>query len=268
MRSRREELCRQDACFAALYSSPEARLGSVDELLIAMDECGIGLSIIQNIGWASNELCVENNNYILEEAARFPDRLICFCSCQPRDGDAALREIERCAAGGARGIGEMRPDIQGYQLSDLQTMQPLVECLVKHDLVFSSHASEPVGHGYAGKGNIYPQLLYEFARQYPMLKIVAAHLGGGLPFYELMPEVAANLKNLYYDAAALPFLYRPAVIESVCCAAGDNKILFGSDWPLLSQERVLKHIQEAAIPVESYNNIIRYNAVELMGLRQ
>ncbi len=263
---RREELCRKDACFGALYSNPKATLGSVEELLASMDDCGVEVSVVQNIGWVKNDLCIQNNNYILEMVAKYPDRLVGFCSCQPKEGDAALKEMERCVSAGARGIGELRPDIQEYDLNDSQFVAPLVAYAIKQDLIISIHASEPVGHEYAGKGKVYPQSLYEFAREHAGLKIVAAHVGGGLPFYELMPEVTACLKTLYYDTAALPFLYRPDIYRALMNMIDSDKVLYGSDWPLLSPGRVFEHIQTAGISRRDRDNICGINANRLLNI--
>jgi predicted TIM-barrel fold metal-dependent hydrolase len=266
MRERREDLCRQDACFATLYSNPASKISSAEELLDSMDACGIDVSVIQNIGWVNDDLCVESNDYILEKAARYSGRLLGFCTCQPRSRDSSLREVERCLQGGARGIGEMRPDIQGYDLSDAEVMNPLVKYSMRHGMIFTLHASEPVGHQYAGKGTMHPKALYEFACQYPELTFVTAHLGGGLPFYEAMTEVADRLKNVYYDTAAIPLLYKPVVVKSLTDILGDRKILFGSDWPLISQSRVLGFIMESGISTGTLDLITNRNAKKLLKL--
>ena len=109
-----------DACFALMYSSPKAKMATAEELIASMDEEGIDISVVLNIGWATNELCVETNDYIMESVARYPRRLIGFGTVQPYSLEAALAEIERCAKGGIRGIGEMRPDIRyiGIYIND------------------------------------------------------------------------------------------------------------------------------------------------------
>ena len=71
-----------DACFAIIYSSSNAKLATADELIASMDEDRIDISVVLNIGWTTHELCVETNDYILESIARYPERLIGFCSVQ------------------------------------------------------------------------------------------------------------------------------------------------------------------------------------------
>ena len=105
------------------------------------------------------------------------------------------------------------------------------------------HASEPVGHQYFGKGNITPELIYPFIQSFPDLKLVCAHWGGGLPFYALMPEVAQAFNNTFFDTAATPFLYRPQIFKQVADIVGSEKILFGSDYPLLSPKRIMDQLE-------------------------
>ncbi|MBI4303550.1 MAG: amidohydrolase family protein, partial [Chloroflexi bacterium] len=149
----------RDPCFAALYSSPRARLVTAGELIAHMNKEEIDVSVVLNIGWTEHEMCVETNDYILESMARYPGRVIGFGAIQPRS-PKALDEIDRCARGGMKGIGEIRPDIQAFELTNTKLMLPLVEVMMRHNLILLTHASEPVGHQYPGKGKITPDILY------------------------------------------------------------------------------------------------------------
>jgi len=255
-----------DPSFAILYSQKDAKLATADELIASMDREGIDISVIVNIGWTTHELCVETNDYILESVARYPKRLIGFCTVQPNSYDAAIAEIERCAQGGIRGVGEMRPDMQLFDLVDEVLMEPFVEVLKKHKLILLTHTSEPVGHDYPGKGGITPDMLYPFITNFPDLTIVCAHWGGGLPFYALMPEVKQAINNVFFDTAASPYLYRPQIYNQVTQLVGGDKILFGSDYPLLSQDRLLKEISSLDLPEETKNLILSGNARRLLGI--
>ncbi|MFO7772606.1 MAG: amidohydrolase family protein [Dehalococcoidia bacterium] len=266
LRERRDEYVKRDPCFSLLYSRPEARMATAEELLVSMDEAGIALSVVLNIGWASHELCVQTNDYILDSISRYPTRLAGFCAVQPAAGDAAIAELERCAKAGAKGIGELRSDVQGFDLTDEATMKPVVAAALKHDLIFLTHASEPVGHEYSGKGSITPDILYSFIVSFPDLKVVCAHWGGGLPFYALMPEVNKALANVFFDTAATVFLYKPRIFEQVSRIIGSDKILFGTDYPLLRQKRVIDHVQSSQLSEESKAGVLGFNAASLLRL--
>jgi len=255
-----------DPCFAILYSDPKAKLATAEGLIASMDEDRIDVSVILNIGWITHDLCVETNDYILECIARYPDRLIGFCSIQPNSIDSAIAEIERCAKAGIRGVGEIRPDTQLFDLRDEYLMAPIVEAMLEHNLILLPHTSEPVGHEYPGKGAITPDMLYPFITSFPDLTVVCAHWGGGFPFYALMPEVKNAMQNVFFDTAASPFLYSPQIYHQVIQIAGADKIIFGSDYPLMRQSRPVNEIESLDLPEETKSLILSGNARRLLGI--
>jgi hypothetical protein len=266
VKQKRGQYIDRDPCFALLYAKKEAKIATAEELIDSMDRANIDVSVIVNFGFMTHELCTETNDYILESIARFPKRLIGFCTVQPQSLDAAIAEIERCTENGAKGIGELRPDIQLLDLEDEAIIAPLMETIEKHRLILLTHASEPAGHDYPGKGIITPDVLYPFITHYPDVTIVCAHWGGGLPFYALMPEVQKALQNVYFDTAASPFLYQPQIYTLGSQLAGADKILFGSDYPLLLQNRLLQEIDSAALTEEEKSLILSGNAKRLLKL--
>lgn len=104
----RQKYVERDPLFNLLYSSPQAKLATAEDLIASMDSCGIDRSIILNIGWSSPELCRETNDYILESMTRYPNRLSGFFMVKLDSPDDALPEIERCTKAGCQGIGEVR----------------------------------------------------------------------------------------------------------------------------------------------------------------
>lgn len=264
IRDNRESYSGRDPCFDILYANPKAKIATAEDIVRNMDEEGIDISVVLNIGWSSHELCKETNDYIMEAIARYPDRLVGFCAVQPLAGDRAVEELERCVRGGVRGIGELRCDTQGFDLADMSAMSPIVEIAIKNRLVLLTHSSEPVGHSYPGKGDITPAILYRFVQAFPEATIVLAHWGGGLPFYALMPEVRRALANAYFDTAASPFLYQDAVFEHVVQIIGADKILFGSDFPLIGQSRIIKSVQSLNLTEEAKRLILGDNAQRIL----
>ncbi|MBM3154015.1 MAG: amidohydrolase [Chloroflexi bacterium] len=266
MKNERNEYAARDACFRELYSQPKAKLSTAEELVQSMDECGVDMSVILGFGIVRHRMCQEMNDYILDCVARYPQRLIGFCVVQPNDVGRAVKEVERCARSGARGIGEMRPDVQGFDLRNKKAMQPVVEAVMEHGLIFLAHTSEPVGHQYFGKGIVRPEMIYPFIVSFPDLKVVLAHWGGGLPFYALMPEVETAMANCYFDTAATPFLYKPQIFRHVADIVGSDKILFGSDNPLLSPRRIIDQINSVGLLQDAKEKILGGNARKLLGI--
>ncbi|MEW6142716.1 MAG: amidohydrolase family protein [Chloroflexota bacterium] len=266
VRERREDYVKRDLCFAEMYADPKAKMATAEELIAAMDEAGIDVSVALNIGWVSQDICRETNNYILESAAKHPKRIVPFIAVQPEAGDAAVGEVERCAGAGAKGIGEMRPDVQGFDLASHRVMSALVETLVRCGMIFLTHASEPVGHVYPGKGLVTPDKLYAFVSAFTELKVVCAHWGGGLASYALMPEVGKALTNVYFDSAATPYLYLPQVFRQTADLVGIEKVLFGTDYPLLSQRRVIADVDKAGLSETERRAVLGGNAARLLRM--
>ena len=257
---------KRDATLAALFADPSAPMATAGELVSAMDEAEVDAAVIMGVGWTDRGIAREANDYMLESAARYSGRLIPFCSVNPAWGEDALIEIDRCAALGARGVGELHPDTQGFKLGDRSLLGPFLDCLKSRNMVLLTHSSEPVGHMYPGKGTVTPDVLMEFIERYPDVAIVCSHWGGGLPFYSLMPEVKRALSNAYFDSAASPFLYRTSIYSLVSKAVRPGSILFGSDFPLLRPERLMRHIKAADISEEEKAQILGGNAQRLLGL--
>jgi predicted TIM-barrel fold metal-dependent hydrolase len=222
--------------------------------------------VVLNYGWSTQALCQEVNEYILESVARYPKRLVGFCSVVPSEDDSALREVERCIKAGARGIGELRLDTHLKRKNAIETIKPIVDIIVKNNVILLTHASEPVGHQYKGKGEATPDLLYALITAFPDLQLVCAHWGGGLPFYALMPEVKAALKNVFFDTAASLYLYTPEIYGQVAQLVGADKILFGSDYPLIPQRRFLKEIDALDLSAAVKKKILSGNAKKLLGM--
>ena len=265
-RTRRDDLLARDATFAALFSGDNPRMATSDSLIEAMDEAGISWSVAMGLGWTDQSLAVEANDYIIQSMERFPGRVAGLCSVSPAWGDAAVAEVERCAAAGLRGIGELHPDTQGFDITDRSLMTPLMEAAHGLGLPVVVHCSEPVGHQYPGKGRTTPEKIYRFIQNFPGNTLVCAHWGGGLPFYALMPEVPEVIRNVYFDTAASPFLYRPEVFATVVGLVGADRVLFGSDYPLIGHRRSLREVEQAGLEPQDQEAVLGGNAARLFGL--
>ncbi len=261
----RTQLAREDPCFRALYADPRARLATLEDLLASMDEAGVTASVALNLGWADEALCRRTNDYLLEGGARWPGRILPFVTVQPACADSAARELERCIEAGARGIGELRPDIQGFSLSDADRLRPIVDLATFHHMPVLTHVSEPVGHVYPGKGSVTPEQPYYFVLAFPQTTLVCAHWGGGLPFYGLMPEVKKAMAHVYFDSAASHYLYENDVFNVVARLVGAEHMLLGSDFPLIRQQRAIDEVRHAGLSDWDQEAILHGNAQRLLS---
>lgn len=282
LRERREALLTHEPAFAEIYADPAATMATAGEVLRSMDGAGIDRTVICNFAWHDDALIDETNEYILGAAAASQGRLIPFVSVSlagaGRHGGSDVEEsvgerkqdartkIRQLSIDGARGIGELRPESSGYNLANSDEADLLNWAASAFDLPLLCHVSEPVGHAYAGKRGLAVASLYEFARSAAGVTVIAAHWGGGLPFYALMPEVRDALANVYFDTAASHLLYDAAVYRRVIDLVGVDRILWGSDYPLTAQGKALERTRAAGLSDSELAAVLGGNAAELLRL--
>ncbi len=261
------DYCARDNWFDQCYNHPNARFATAESLLASMDRAGFDRAVVTGFAFADGALCAASNDYLIDAVRRYPDRLIGLAAVQPTEGERAVYEAERCLAAGLSGVGELLPDGQSFDLAEATIMADLATLLQKHQRPLMLHISEPVGHLYPGKGQTWPQKLVTLAQNFPDLSLIAAHWGGGLPFYELMPEVRAALQNVFYDTAATTYLYNFKIFRAVADLCGPTKILFATDYPLLKQGRFLKRVQtESGLDEAELKLALGHNAARLFRI--
>lgn len=266
IRDHREKYCARDPWFNELYSNPRASMASTEDLIAEMDASGVDISVAFAYGWTDTGLIEETNSYVIDAMRRYPKRIYGMAVLQPTSGVRAVRELERCAQAGIIGLGELMPHGQGYKLSDIALLMPVMEVVRQYQLLVLSHCSEPVGHSYPGKGNVSLQDIVTFLTAFPDVRFIAAHWGGGLPFYALMPEIQRITANVWYDTAATIYLYRQDIFPIVANLVGADRILFASDYGLLRQRRIIEHIAQSGLDEHAVEMVLGGNAQRLLGL--
>lgn len=261
--SRAEEYQAKDEHFGNLAKSPGNRYAMAEELIDEMDRTGVSVSVTFGFAFKDPGVCREMNDYIAASVARYPGRLVGFMVVNPAD-PGLEREVSRCMSAGLRGVGELFPHGQGFDLR--YGARKLAGVCREAGLPLLLHVNEQVGHEYPGKGAVGPQDAYAFAAANPGLKIVYAHWGGGLVFYELMPEVRKALADVYYDTAASPFLYDSRIYETMAVSGNTSKVIFGSDFPLLSPARYLRQLERLSLHEDDLRRIVSGNARGFLGL--
>lgn len=211
-------------------------MATADQVLAHMDGAGVDISILVGFGFADQGLCRMVNDYVIEAVVAHPGRLAGL-ACVAPDAPGAVAELERCLEAGLRGCGELAPE------SNSPGLDAVADHLAERGSVLLVHSNEPLGHRYPGKGCYTPEACFALAQAHPGLSIVFAHMGGGLFVYELMPEVRKALADVYYDTAAVPYLYGSEIYEVAVASAGRDKLLFATDYPLLSPLRYMEGLE-------------------------
>jgi predicted TIM-barrel fold metal-dependent hydrolase len=262
----REAWLATDATFAELYANPKALLATASDLMSSMVGAGIDVSVALGFAWTDAAACAHHNDYLLEAAAVAEGRIVPFCTLPLAAGfDAVESEMRRCVEAGAQGFGELRPDNLGFDLRG-EPGRRLGRLAAELGAMLLFHVSEPAGHAYPGKEGLEIGAFYAFIQEHPDVRVIGAHWGGGLPFYALMPEVKQALGRTSVDTAASSLLYEPGVYDRVVSLIGAERVLFGSDFPLLSQARSRKRVEDA-LPPGTAQQVLGSNAQRLLELK-
>ena len=262
VRENRDRYVAIDSAFAEMYNDPKAKMAVAEELLANMEKAGVDVSVAMGFAWRDQELCRMHNDYLLEAAAKSNGRLVPFCMVNPRAGAAAEQEVERCAAAGARGLGELRPENQGYDLAQSEAGDQLAAMAREHGQILLFHVTEPEGHIYPGKRGLALATFRRFVAKHNDIPVVGGHFAGGLPLHQDSPT--SDLLNTYLDTAAMPYLYDESIMPpSLTLLPG--RVLLGSDWPLIGQKRQVKLLR-SIVDEGAADEIMGGSAARLLGL--
>ncbi len=266
IRKNREKYFNSEPAFKLLYDSPKAKLTGAKELVESLENQGVDRAVVFGFPWESHELFKAHNDYISNAVNQYPEKLTGFGCFDPCSSEA-VPETLRCLKNGLSGIGELAFYQCGMDHTILKNLDPIMKICRNWDVPVMIHTNEPVGHNYPGKTPNTLKQIYDLAKRFPENRIVLAHWGGGIFFFSLLKkEVKDSLQNIYYDTAASPFLYDLDIYRTAINIIGADKILFGSDWPLLSPERYFKEFKKAGLSSLETEKICGVNAAKLLRI--
>ncbi len=263
VRDARAEVAAGEPWFAVCHQGDRV-IATAEELLVAMDAAEVDRSVCFAWPFTDPALCAEANDHLASVQRKYADRIIAFATINPAAPDAAA-EVLRCARLGLRGVGELNCDAQGFSLDD-PAIDSAVAASIEAGLPWTLHCSEPLGHEYAGKGTTTPDKVARFVARHADLQLICAHLGGGLPFFAHMPEVKALCRRMWFDTAAGPFLYSPSAYRDAVDLCGADRLLFGSDYPLLGVRRYTDAFAAAKLEGQELEMVMGGSAAALLGV--
>ena len=210
-----------------------------------------------------------SNDEVIEQVKRNSDILIPFASIDPWKGKMAVREARRLIEDhGIKGF-KFHPTMQGFWPND-RMAYPFYEVLAEHGCIALFHTGQTgVGSGMPGGNGMRlkysnPMVIDDVAVDFPDMKIILAH--PSFPWQEEALAVAQHKPNVYIDLSGWSPKYFPPILVRYCNSILRKKVLFGSDWPMITPERWLSDFEKIDIKDELREDIIKNNAARLLGL--
>jgi predicted TIM-barrel fold metal-dependent hydrolase len=210
------------------------------------------------------------NDYVASVVQRYADQFIGFASVDPWKGKMAVQELERSVKElGLRGL-KLHPSAQAFYANDPR-FYPLWEKCAELDIPVLFHSGQTgLGARQPGGGGIklkYCQPIPYFddvAADFPSLTIIMAH--PAVPWQEEQLSVALHKQNVYIDLSGWsPKYFRPMLVQYMQSLLKD-KVLFGSDYPVLMPERWLKDFEQLELKAEVRQKILLDNARKILNL--
>jgi len=271
-----EKYAEKEPYFALLCGSRNNKFATAEDVIAALEgeNALFDRAVVFGFAFRDNGLCRYVNDYVIEKVRQYPKRLTGFCVASPCGGSRSsesrnsegAKEVERCFSHGLSGVGELFPQGQGFDPANEKETVEITGVCRDLDIPILLHANEPVGHFYPGKTDVTIKQIEAFVTNNPALKIILAHWGGGLFFYETMGEIKEKFKNVYYDTAASPFLYDERIYSIAKTMGLCEKILFGSDFPLLQHSRYIAALEKSGFSIEEKQLILGENAKNLLKI--
>ncbi|WP_278875025.1 amidohydrolase family protein [Paracoccus yeei] len=211
------------------------------------------------------------NEEVAEACARHSDILIPFASIDPARGRMGAREARRLIADhGIRGF-KFHPTMQGFYPND-RTAYPLYEAIAEAGLPALFHTGQTgVGAGMRGGNGMRlkysnPMHLDDVAVDFPDMPIVLAH--PSFPWQDEALAVATHKPNVWIDLSGWRPKYFPPILVRYADTLLRDRVLFGSDWPMIAPEGWLEEFEDLPIKPENRPGILKGNAARLLGLKE
>ncbi len=208
------------------------------------------------------------NEEIAEAARENPDVLIPFASVDPARPDAVERARRLIAEHDVKGF-KFHPNVQAF-FPDDRSVYPLYEAIAEAGLPALFHTGHSgIGTGVPGGGGLRlkysnPMCLDDVAADFPELQIVLAH--PSFPWQDEAISICLHKANVWIDLSGWSPKYFPPQLVQYANTQLREKVLFGSDFPLITPDRWLADFEQAPFRDEVRPLILKENAVRLLGL--
>ena len=253
---------------AARYFRSDEPLPTVDDVAAYYRERGIA-AVVFTVDWESRSgIAPIPNEEIAEAAAANSDVLIPFASVDPARPDAVARARSLIAEHGVKGF-KFHPNLQAFFPNE-RSAYPLYEVIAEAGLPALFHSGHSgIGTGLKGGGGFLlkysnPMCLDDVAADFPELEIVLAH--PSFPWQDEAISVCLHKANVWIDLSGWSPKYFPPQLVQYANSQLRDRVLFGSDYPLITPDRWLADFEQAPFKDEVRPLILKENAARLLGL--
>jgi hypothetical protein len=258
------------AASAAYFKATTNRTPDIDEIAEYYRERGLAAVVFTVDAHTATGHRALSGERIVTEAQRHADVLIPFASVDPHEGADAVGLLRDLAAAGARGL-KLHPSLQAFAPND-PTHYPLYEAAAELGLPLVVHTGQTgIGAGLPGGRGIKlrysdPMLLDDVAADFPSLTIILAH--PSVPWQDSAISIATHKANVFIDLSGWSPKYFPAQLVRAVNGLLRRKVLFGSDFPVLTPDRWLADFAGLDIKPEVRPLVLKDNAARLLGIAE
>jgi predicted TIM-barrel fold metal-dependent hydrolase len=252
---------------AKYFKGDEHRTPTVADLAVYYRERRIGAVVFTVDATTALGHPALSSEEIIDLVAEHADILIPFGSVDPLADDAAAR-VRSLVAHGARGF-KFHPSLQAFEPND-RRYYPIYEAIAEAGVPTVFHTGQTgIGAGLPGGRGIKlrysdPMLLDDVAADFPTLTVILAH--PSVPWQDAAISMATHKANVYIDLSGWLPKYFPAQLVRAANGPLRRKVLFGSDYPVISPERWMASFDDLEIRPEVRPLIMKQNAIDVLGL--
>lgn len=236
------------------YDIPMKYDGTVEHLLALGDEFGVQKFLVHSVATVEHQV-TRINDFIIAECRAHPERFIGFATLHP-DFENPFDELNRVKAEGLRGV-KLHPDFQKFEISD-PVMDEAYEAMAQLNLPVLFHTGDRRYHFSS------PSHIPVIRRRHPHLKIICAHFGGYTEWDEA--EKCLKGEDIWVDSSSSFFALGAERVRHLISLYGEERVLFGSDYPMWSVGDEIQNILSLNLPARVNEQIFSGNLSKLLNL--
>lgn len=245
---------RASESIGAFYDIPMNYSGTVEDLLDLGNKNNIDMFVVQSVATVPDQV-VSINNFITATVSEHPDKLIGFATLHP-DMENIPAEIDRVIGAGLLGI-KLHPDFQKFHINDRCAYNIYEAAEGRLPILIHTGDSR---YSYSD-----PKLVPQVLKDFPKLQMICAHFGGWSQWNEA--ERYLTDQNVWIDTSSSLYALSPGKAASLIRKFGEDRVLFGTDYPMWNPADEIRHIEKLDLPQSVKTKIFYKNICSLLKLK-